>query len=79
MNPKDKNRISFLAEVVEQNAKEIRMLTENGDMVKEYFAIDLDTNELFARDVEFKKLELTCQKSERKHIAITMLKSVLEK
>ena len=30
-------------------------------------------------DVEFKKLELTCQKSERKHIAITMLKSVLEK
>jgi hypothetical protein len=79
MTPKDKSRICFLSELIEQQSKEIKMLTENGDQVKEYFAIDLSTNEVFLKDIDFKKIEHEAQKSGREHIAIASLKSVLKK
>lgn len=79
MTPKDKNRVAFLSEVIEQNAKEIKLITENGDIIKEYFAIDLTTSEVFLKDVDFKKIEAEAQKSGREHIAIASLKSILKK
>lgn len=79
MNLKEKHEDFILSKAISQNATQLISILENGDQVKEYFAIDLTTKEMFAKDIDFKKIELECQKSERKHIAITMLKSVLTK
>ena len=77
MNLNDKSRILVLAEIIDMNAKEIRMLAENGDSVQVYFAIDMESMLMFDQDTDFRKLEARCQKSEKREIYITSLKSTL--
>ena len=79
MNPKDKHEASMLAKAINQNSNQLISLLENGDMVKQYYGIDLETNQVFVEDIDFKRIEQFCQKSNRSKIAIVMLKSVLEK
>lgn len=77
MNLNDKSRILVLAEIIDMNAKEIRMLAENGDSVQVYFAIDMESMLMFDQDTDFRKLEARYQKSEKREIYITSLKSTL--
>ena len=79
MNRNDTNRINILGKLIQGATNEIISLSENGDSMNTYYAINIENRTVFDEDTDFKKLEERCQKSNLSSIAICNLKSMLKK